>query len=230
MDFVMMMNCICQREFNKSQFMGKFEEADFNGGRYMVKEIKYGNTKCYVIDNKVMVDTDWAGTLQAFYSCLKENDIFFSKIKYLIITHFHPDHMGIAQDLAELGIKLIVFNTQKDYIHFSDKIFEKDKSLSYKPIDDKNILFLSCEESRAFLSENGIAGEVISTPGHSDDSVSVILDEGIAIVGDLYPIHSVPAYNDSVLEESWNRILARNLGIVYYGHAKEDVITGIKNV
>ncbi len=28
----------------------------------MVKEIKYGNTKCYVIDHKIMVDTDWAGT------------------------------------------------------------------------------------------------------------------------------------------------------------------------
>ncbi len=196
----------------------------------MVKEIKYGNTKCYVIDNKIMVDTDWAGTLQAFYSCLKENDIVLSDIRYLMITHFHPDHMGIAGDLAELGIKVIVFDTQKDYMHFSDAIFEKDKRLAYKPIDDKSVLFLSCEASRAFLAENGTAGEVISTPGHSDDSVSVILDEGIAIVGDLYPLYSVPAYHDSVLEESWNHILERELDIVYYGHAKEDVITGISSI
>ncbi len=196
----------------------------------MVKEIKYGNTKCYVIDRKIMVDTDWAGTLQDLYRCLKENDIVLSDIKYLVITHFHPDHMGIAQDLAELGMKIIVFDTQKDYIHFSDNIFEKDKRLSYKPIDDKNVLFLSCEESRLFLAENGIIGEVISTPGHSEDSVSVILDEGIAIVGDLYPLYSVPAYNDNILEESWKRILERKLDIVYYGHAKEDVLTGISSI
>ncbi len=196
----------------------------------MVKEIKYGNTKCYVIDNKIMVDTDWAGTLQALYRCLKENDIVLNDIKYLIITHFHPDHMGIAQDLAELGIKIIVFDTQKDYIHFSDNIFDKDKRVAYKPIKDNYALFLSCEESRLFLEENEISGEIISTPGHSDDSVSVILDEGIAIVGDLYPLYSVPAYNDIVLEESWNRILEKELDIVYYGHAQEDVLTGISSL
>ncbi len=196
----------------------------------MVKEIKYGNTKCYVVDNKFMVDTDWAGTLPALYRCLKDNDIVLNAIKYLIITHFHPDHMGIAQDLAELGIKVLVFDVQKEYIHFADKIFEKDTRLSYKPIEEKNVVFLSCEDSRAFLSENGIEGEVIHTPGHSEDSVSLILDEGIAIVGDLYPLYSVPAYNDSVLNESWNRILERNLDIVCYGHAKEDVLTGISSI
>ncbi len=196
----------------------------------MVKEIQYGNTRCYVINNKIMIDTDWAGTLQAFYRCLKENEMALSDIKYLFITHFHPDHMGIAQDLAELGIKIIVFDVQKDYIHFADKIFEKDKRLSYNPIEEKNVVFLSCEESRAFLSENGIEGEVIHTPGHSEDSVSLILDEGSAIVGDLYPLYSVPAYNDIILEESWNRILERNLDIVYYGHAKEDVLTGISSI
>lgn len=196
----------------------------------MVKEIKYGNTKCYVINDKIMVDTDWAGTLQAFYKCLKEYEIVLSDIKYLIITHFHPDHMGIAQDLAEIGVKIIVFDVQKDYIHFSDKIFGKDKKVSYKPIEDKNVVYISCEESRAFLAENGIAGEILHTPGHSEDSISLILDEGIAIVGDLYPLYSVPAYNDKTLEESWNHILGRNLDIVYYGHAKEDVLTGISSI
>ncbi len=196
----------------------------------MVKEMKYGNTKCYVIHNKIMVDTDWAGTLQAFYRCLKENEIVLRDIKYLIITHFHPDHMGIAQDLAEIGIKIIVFDVQKDYVHFSDKIFEKDKKVSYKPIKDKDVVYLSCEESRVFLSGNGIEGEVVHTPGHSEDSVSLILDEGIAIVGDLYPLYSVPAYNDPILEKSWNYILKRNLEIVYYGHAKKDVLTGISSI
>ena len=35
------------------------------------------------------------------------------------------------------------------------------------------------------LAEFGIAGKVISTPGHSPGSVSVVLDTGDAFVGDL---------------------------------------------
>ena len=66
-----------------------------------VKKLKYGNTKCYCINNKVLIDTDWAGTLSAFFRCIKENHIELKEIKYLIITHFHPDHMGIAQEIAD---------------------------------------------------------------------------------------------------------------------------------
>ena len=36
-------------------------------------------------------------------------------------------------------------------------------------------------ESRAFLNAIGIDGELIHTPGHSDDSVSLLLDEGMAV-------------------------------------------------
>ncbi|EHJ53204.1 MBL fold metallo-hydrolase [Streptococcus macacae] len=47
-------------------------------------------------------------------------------IAYLLITHYHPDHMGLAQDLMNLGIQLLVMDVQKDFIHQSDSIFEKE--------------------------------------------------------------------------------------------------------
>ena len=80
--------------------------------------------------------------------------------------------MGIAQDLIELGIKLIVMEAQKNYINFSDKIFEKDSKCKFKPINTNNKVVLTCAESRNFLSSLGIEGEIIYTPGHSDDSIS----------------------------------------------------------
>ena len=44
----------------------------------MIQLLKYGNTNCYYIKGKnggLLVDTDWAGTLQAFYRKMKELDI-----------------------------------------------------------------------------------------------------------------------------------------------------------
>ncbi len=194
-----------------------------------VTELKYGNTRCYCIDGKLLIDTDWAGTLPGFFRCAKENGIELSKIEYLIITHFHPDHMGIAQDLADLGIKLVIFDVQREYTHFSDNIFAKENK-PFKPIDDENALYLSCEESRQFLSMLGIDGEALHTVGHSEDSVSVILDDGAAIVGDLYPLYSVPAYNDTRLEQSWDSILSRGVRHIYYAHAKEDVLENVTSI
>lgn len=198
----------------------------------MFQRLKYGNTKTYYIPGSrgLLVDTDWAGTLPAFYKEMKSKGIAFEEIGYLLITHYHPDHMGLAGELMDSGVRLVVMDLQQKYVHASDGIFEKDKSRKFVPISLENAMIISCEESRAFLKEVGIDGEIIHTPGHSDDSVSLILDEGIAIVGDLYPLDSVPAYNDEVLTNSWNEVLSYNLKTVFYGHAKEDDVSGIHSM
>lgn len=199
----------------------------------MLQILKYGNTNTYYIANEdvgILVDTDWAGTLSAFYKEIKTKNITLEKIKYLIVTHYHPDHMGLASELMELGIQLVVMDIQQEYISFSDGIFAKDKRLSYTPINLENAIIISCRESRTFLKRLGIDGEIIHTPGHSDDSISLILDSGTAIVGDLCPLGSVLAYNDDILINSWNEILSRDLKIVYYGHAKESNVSGIRSI
>lgn len=199
----------------------------------MIHILQYGNTKTFYIANGVegiLVDTDWAGSISMFYREIKRHGILIENIKYLIITHYHPDHMGLAGQLTELGIKLVIVDIQQDFIHSSDCIFQKEKRFDYKPIVEDEALIISCEESRSFLKEIGIDGEIIHTPGHSEDSVSLILDEGIAIVGDLYPIDTVIAYNDNVLKNSWNELLSHNLKTVYYGHAKEREVLNLRTI
>lgn len=191
----------------------------------MVQLLKYGNTNTYYVkgdDVGVLVDTDWAGTLPAFFKEIKRQGISIDSIKYLLVTHYHPDHMGIAGELMEQGVQLVVMDLQQEYIHFSDSIFEKDKRVNYSPIDLEKAIIISCEESRSFLAQIGIAGEIIATPGHSEDSISLLLDEGIAIVGDLYPLGAAPAFQDEVINNSWNKILNYNVKKIYYGHAKEE--------
>ena len=188
----------------------------------MIQLLKYGNTNCYYIEGKngsILVDTDWAGTLQLFYSKIKELNI--KKIDYLLITHYHPDHMGIAQDIIKnMNTKLLVIDVQKDYIHSSDKIFEKDNKVHFNPINTEPLI-ISCEESRKFLNELGIDGEIIYTPGHSDDSISLILDEGIVLVGDLYDLNSASEFNDEKINNSWKNILSHNISKICYGHHEQ---------
>ena len=200
----------------------------------MVHLLKYGNTNTFYISNGhsgILVDTDWAWTLSGFFKAIKSRNIGIDEIKFLIITHYHPDHMGLASELVELGIKLVVVDIQRDFIHYSDNIFQREKHRIFKPIKDDEAIIISCMESRDFLAGIGIDGEIIYTPGHSDDSISIILDEGIAIVGGLDPVDSVLAYNDNtVLKNSWNKILDHHLKVVFYGHANERDISKLNAV
>ena len=70
---------------------------------------------------------------------------------------------------------------------------------------------------RTFLEAIGIRGEIISTPGHSDYSVTLILDEGAAFTGDLTPPILILEPTD-LAYRSWEMIRAKDVTTVYPGH------------
>jgi len=189
----------------------------------MVTELKYSNTNTYLIQGSkgyILLDTGWAGTFPLFCRALGEKHISAQDIKYIIISHFHPDHMGIAQNVAGLGATIVVLDMQFEYIHASDSILSKDKKVNFLPIDDDKIKIISLAESREFLQTAGIAGDILHTPGHSDDSISLFLDDGSLFVGDLNPLYELELHKGTKIYESWEHLLARNPVTVYYGHAK----------
>ena len=147
-------------------------------------------------------------------------------ISYVLATHYHPDHIGLVSQLMEQGVKLHLIDTQVDYIHYSDEIFSRDKCLQYVPINKESAILVQCEESRAFLHSIGIEGEILSTPSHSNDSISLLLDDGNCYVGDLEPIDYLDAYEDNVaLKKDWERIMRHNPKMIFYVHANERIIS-----
>ena len=183
--------------------------------------MKYGNTQTFLIrcgEGYLLVDTDYAGTLPAFYKAIKQHGIQVRDIACVLATHYHPDHMGLIPELMRQGVTLLLMDTQLCGVHFSDPIFARD-GLPFEPIDETQARVIRCADSRQFLAGIGVDGEILSTPSHSPDSVSLILDSGDCIVGDLEPIDFLEAYaDDSPQRHDWNTLLLRHPKRILYAH------------
>lgn len=189
-----------------------------------ITELRYSNTNTYLITGRrgtLLFDTGWAGTFPAFRELLKKHKRKVGEIDIIMISHFHPDHCGLSQMIADSAdARMIIFDVQQSHVHDSDIIFEKEKRTDFVPIRDESLTVISESASRGLLSELGIDGEVIYTPGHSDDSISLLLDSGELFVGDLNPLHELPLHKGSATFDSWEKLLSRKPKMIYYGHAK----------
>ncbi len=185
--------------------------------------IGYKSSNYYLIDAGqycLAIDVGWPGTINDYGRQLRHTGKKVQDLNYLIVTHFHVDHAGLVQELKDKGAKFILFDVQIQNIAQMETMIKK--KMSYKPINlDGNIL-ITLSESRKFLQSIGLSGEVIHTPGHSDDSISVFLDSGDAFIGDLQPENQIME-DDSISKSSWLRL--KKLGVKYvnpgHGHSFE---------
>jgi glyoxylase-like metal-dependent hydrolase (beta-lactamase superfamily II) len=167
----------------------------------------------------LLVDTDYAGTIQGFYRAIKGNGIRLNQISCVMATHYHPDHCGLIGWLQTQGVQLLLMESQAEAVHDPDYIFAREKR-EYIPVETEKAIILTANESRRCLKRLGIEGEIIRTVSHSADSVSLILDDGSCFVGDLEPREYIEAYADNAqLAEDWKLILSRNAKIIHYAHA-----------
>ena len=184
-----------------------------------IVNVGYDSTNYYLLETgggKLLVDCGWPGTLPKLTGTLRRKGVALSEIKYLMVTHFHPDHAGLTQELKNLGVKFILPESQPPFIGQLTELF-KTKNHPYVEIRKDGSLYLKFSESRTFLAKLGIQGEILSTPGHSDDSVTLILDEGFAFTGDLQPRFMLPE-EDRISHESWDKIYQHKITRIFPAH------------
>ncbi len=184
-----------------------------------IVNIGYDSTNYYLLEPDrpgLLIDVGWPGTLPKLLNILKRKSVAFQKIKFLLVTHYHPDHAGLAQEMKEQGVRLIVLDSQLAFIPILAR-YMKPKD-HYREISLEGNIQLSAEASRSFLRSIGISGEIIYTPGHSEDSVTLILDEGIAFTGDLPNPTAAPGEPGSEIERSWTKIRSFRVKTVYPAH------------
>jgi glyoxylase-like metal-dependent hydrolase (beta-lactamase superfamily II) len=184
-----------------------------------ILNVGYDSTNYYVIGNtttKLLIDVGWPGTLPKLLHTLKRKGIHIREIEYLVITHYHPDHAGLAQEVKRQGVKLVVLENQIQAIPALRQTMKPDHH--YIEIDLSDNIHLAAGESRAFLSSLLIEGEIISTPGHTEDSITVILDDRVAFTGDLPHLPQVAEDSMDQAKLSWEKIRRHNVKTIYPGH------------
>lgn len=184
-----------------------------------ILNVGYDSANYYLLEPDsvgLLVDVGWPGTLPKLQAACRRMGVPFQKIRYLLATHYHPDHAGLAQELKELGIKLIVVDVQLPLIPELRRVMKPENHYHEIRLDDN--LVLTVTGSREFLASIGVRGELLHTPGHSPDSVTLLLDEGVAFTGDLTPPALAWGEQRDEVESSWAKIRAHGVKTIYAGH------------
>jgi len=182
-----------------------------------IVNIGYRSTNYWVISagtSRLLVDIGWPGSLGTMKANLKTMDIPLREIRYALATHYHIDHAGLAEELKREGVPLLVLYVQVAAIPIM-KTWTKPVD-NYVDITEDGNVIISFEQSRPLLSQIGIAGEILPTPGHSDHCVSLLLDDGSVFTGDLPP--EAFAFDNPIALASWRLLRARGATRVYPAH------------
>jgi glyoxylase-like metal-dependent hydrolase (beta-lactamase superfamily II) len=139
-----------------------------------------------------------------------------NEIRFALATHYHIDHAGLGQEFKLAGVPLLVPDVQVEAIPIMKTWIKPGDH--YLDITMHDNVTIALTESRPLLERIGIPGEIVHTPGHSDDSVSLLLDNGSAFTGDLTPISAAWGDDAAVVLASWRSLRDRGATRVYPGH------------
>ena len=209
-----------------------------------IVRIDLGFDQCYVLKSLgvIVVDAGAPNKGKNFTDGLKRAFVNPHDIQLVVITHGHWDHVGSAKEIKGItGAKLAMHQLDASGLEESPlplspgvtpwgRVFNKIHELFIPliTISPVKVDVLLGDEGMS-LTECGIPGKVIHTPGHTAGSVSVLLDTGDAFVGDLamnrFPLCLFPGLPifaddfDAVLT-SWKVLLAHGARTVYPAHGK----------
>lgn len=170
--------------------------------------------------HRLLVDTGFPGQLNDIGRKMRKTGYKVRDIDYLIVTHFHIDHAGAIQELKNQGVKFVLFENQRAFIAPMEKMAQR--KWDYTPLDLNDTIIMSIEESKEFLNTLNMHDQILSTPGHTADSISLLLGTGETCVGDLYAEHLL--MDDEVSKESWKKLKQAGAKTTFPGHGFSYVV------
>jgi ribonuclease/clavin/mitogillin len=176
----------------------------------------------YVVDGRdgmLLVDAGWPRSLPDLKAGLEAAGLRLSAIRFVMTTHAHPDHAGLMQILKRLsGVRRIVHEAQRRSLDDLNRFFERKRDGHYEPVVLDGADLIIGSPNRRALAEIGLDGEILETPGHSDDSISLITDNGDAFTGDLTRPDWATAENTAAAAASWTALLEHGAVRIWPGH------------
>jgi glyoxylase-like metal-dependent hydrolase (beta-lactamase superfamily II) len=190
-------------------------------------------------DKTILVDTGVPGSASKIFRWLGKHGIRPGDVSLIVLTHGHIDHFGSVRELKEkTGAKVAIHkydavhlrrgrNPKLNPISATGRIFKIMIGLMFgrKQLEgvEPDILI----ENELDLTKFGVKGKAIHTPGHTVGSVSVVLDDGKTIVGDLVMAHKRKArmtyFADDLqmTKESIHRVAEMPVKTIYASHGGE---------
>ena len=154
--------------------------------------------------------------------------------QWLLLTHTHYDHSGGAAELKkELGIKVVVGKPEVRFLKHGFTPLPEGTNLLTGWVSDlgrqmsgKGFEYPPVRAYKSLSHEWEVepAIRVIMTPGHTKGSMSIVVNDEVAIVGDtlsgLDQSHIMPPYADDINEllDSWSKLLATPCHSFLPGH------------
>jgi ribonuclease/clavin/mitogillin len=187
-----------------------------------ILNVGYRSVNCYLVvtdDAKLLIDVGWPGGTPELKKSMAKHGLSIKDITQVLVSHYHIDHGGIAQELKDKGARLIVMETQTGHLNDLKEFLRPP--MVFHEIKDAGNIVVKFAESRACLEKMGIAGEIISTPGHSPDHITLVLDEGIAFTGDLPPESTTEEGSENF--KNWMTLRSMKIKRIFPAHGPHDI-------
>lgn len=208
----------------------------------IVHQVTGGAWNVYALtheEDMILVDTGrryrW-GTLRSRI----ENLRFRSGPRALVLTHTHFDHAENAARLKDAyPLKLIVHASEMKYLEAGHSplpdgailptrlLMRFVKRLVQPKFGYPGVQADFTVDDRLDLEPFGFEAYILHTPGHSSGSMSIIVEDKIALVGDtlsgIFPGSVLPPYADDVplMVDSWRKLLETPCERFLAGHGRE---------
>jgi len=207
---------------------------------YIIKLIKAGITNCYLIEYEntcILVDTGQKrayAKLQAFLNGNLRN----LNLNYILQTHTHYDHAGNTKKIRDkFHARVIVHEKEAECLSKGFTTLPKGTNIVTKIISNSGNRYASwigeyenvepnITVNSDYLIDENPTLQIIETPGHTAGSVSLIIDNEIALVGDtlfgIVPQKAFPPFADNKIDlfKSWEKLLTTNCRLFLPAHGK----------
>jgi hydroxyacylglutathione hydrolase len=209
---------------------------------YVVHQLTGGPWNVYALthgEDMIIVDTGRRYRWKSLYARI-ESLRFRSGPRALILTHTHFDHAENAARLKEAyPLKVIVHRSEKGFLRKGKSplpagailptrwLIRFARPLVQRKFEYRGVRADVLVDHRLDLGPFGFEGCILHTPGHSRGSMSIIVEDTVALVGDtlsgIFPGSVMPPYADDVplMIDSWRMLLETPCEHFLPGHGRE---------